>query len=76
MSTFAFKLEREDGTPAEPPTLKTAVPNWRAGDTIPLGRDKTLRVVEVRPTASDDDNPVLVVEDVAEERLAPSSDVS
>jgi hypothetical protein len=66
MSTFAFKLEREDGTPAEPPTLKTAVPNWRAGDTIPLGRDKTLRVVEVRPTASDDDNPVLVVEDVAE----------
>jgi hypothetical protein len=66
MSTFAFKLEREDGTPAEPPTLKTAVPNWRAGDTIPLGRDKTLRVAEVRPTASDDDNPVLVVEDVAE----------
>jgi hypothetical protein len=38
---FMFKLEREDGTPADPPTLDTAVPNWSAGDTIPLGRDKT-----------------------------------
>jgi hypothetical protein len=32
---FTFKLEREDGTPAEPAILKTAVPNWQAGDTIP-----------------------------------------
>jgi hypothetical protein len=34
---FIFKLELEDGTPADPPRLDTAVPNWRAGDTIPLG---------------------------------------
>jgi hypothetical protein len=66
MGAFAFKLEREDGTPADPPTLKVAVPNWSAGDTIPLGRDKMLRVVDVRPAASDDDDPVLVVQDVAE----------
>jgi hypothetical protein len=38
------KLEHEDGTPADPPTLHTAVPNWSAGDTIPLGRDRILRV--------------------------------
>jgi hypothetical protein len=58
---FRYKLEREDGTPADPPSLSTAVPMWRPGDTIPLGR-KTLRVVAIR----DDDAgqaPVLVVED-------------
>jgi hypothetical protein len=50
---------------ADPPTLETAVPNWSAGDTIPLGRDRTLRVVGI--VVSDDDEPsVLVVEDVAE----------
>jgi hypothetical protein len=58
---FMFKLEHEDGTPAELPTLHTAVPNWSPGDTIPLGRDKTLFVIEVRTGRSVDDNPVLVV---------------
>ena len=43
--TFRFKLERTDGTPADPPELTTAVPNWRQGDTIPLGADRTLRVL-------------------------------
>jgi hypothetical protein len=33
--TFTFKLEQADGTPAEPPTIRTAVPNMRPGDTIP-----------------------------------------
>jgi hypothetical protein len=58
---FRFKLEHEDGTPADPPTLHTAVPNWQAGDTIPLGADRMLRVVETRFV---DDDPVLVVEHV------------
>ena len=44
---FAFRLELADGTPAEPPSLRSAVPNWQPGDTIPLGR-KALRVVAVR----------------------------
>jgi hypothetical protein len=64
MAGFLFRLERTDGTPAEPPTLHSAIPNWGAGDTIPLGRDRTLRIVGLR----DDDAeqpPVLVVEDVA-----------
>jgi hypothetical protein len=30
MAGFTFKLEHEDGTPADPPTFRTAVPNWRA----------------------------------------------
>jgi hypothetical protein len=59
MAGFFFRLEHEDGTPADPPTLNTAVPNWRPGDTIPLGRDRTLRVIEVR---EDSDCAVLVVE--------------
>jgi hypothetical protein len=37
---FTFRLELEDGTPADPPVLHTAVPNWQVGDTIPLGADR------------------------------------
>lgn len=59
---FTYKLEQQDGTPAEPPTLKTAVPDWRPGDTVPLG-GRTLRVVEVRDDDADQ-VPALVVEDV------------
>ena len=39
---FLFKLEHEDGTPAEPSMLTVAVPNMAPGDTIPLG-NRTLR---------------------------------
>ena len=34
---FAYKLEHEDGSPADPSTFSTAAPNWNPGDTIPLG---------------------------------------
>ena len=59
---FIFKLVLEDGTPADPPRLDTAVPNWRAGDTIPLERDRILRVIGTRPGREPDEDPVLVVE--------------
>jgi hypothetical protein len=59
---FTYKLEQQDGTPADPPTLKTAVPDWRPGDTVPL-EGRTLRVVEVRDDDADQ-VPALVVEDV------------
>jgi hypothetical protein len=59
-----FKLERTDGTPADPPTLPTGVYVWRPGDTIPMGATRTLRVVEVRHD-DPDEPPVLVVEDMA-----------
>jgi hypothetical protein len=62
MAGFLFRLETVEGDPAEPPTLTAAVPNWRSGDTIHLGR-KTLRVVGIRDEDADQP-PVLVVEDV------------
>ena len=58
---FQFRLEHDDGTPADPPTLKTAVPDWRPGDTIPLGREKTLRVKDTRLRENSDGDPVLVL---------------
>ena len=64
MTAFLYRLETADGLPAEPPTLHSAVPNWRPGDTIPLGH-RTLRVVGIRDDAADQPA-VLVVEDMAE----------
>jgi hypothetical protein len=58
---FLFSLETAEGMPAEPATLNTAVPNWRAGDTIPLGK-RSLLVVALRDDDADRP-PVLVVED-------------
>ena len=49
---FHFKLELEDGTPADPPTFTAAVPTWKPGDTIPLGPGKSYRVVDVKPHAT------------------------
>jgi hypothetical protein len=59
---FFYGLEHEDGTPADPTTFRTAVPNWRAGDVIPLPHG-SLQVVEVRDDDADQ-APTLVVEDV------------
>ena len=64
MAGFLFRLEAQDGDPAEPPRLEAAVRNWSAGDTIHLGH-RMLRVVDVRDDDADQP-PVLVVEDVAE----------
>jgi hypothetical protein len=63
MAAFVFRLETADGAQADPPRLESAVPNWRAGDTIPLGA-RTLRVVDVRYDEADDAS-ILVVEDMA-----------
>jgi hypothetical protein len=61
MGLFSFNLEHEDGTPADPRTLHTAVPNWSPGDTIPLGPARgALRVVEIRADAEGEQ--VLVLE--------------
>jgi hypothetical protein len=60
---FNFRLEREDGSPADPPTFHTVVPTWRPGDTIPLGADRTLRVSAIRDDDADQP-PALVVEPV------------
>jgi hypothetical protein len=62
---LTFRLELDDGTPAEPPSIRSAPGvTWRAGDTIPLGRDQTLRVIDTRLDEGTDGDPVpvLVVE--------------
>jgi hypothetical protein len=64
MAGFLFRLETVDGSPAERPTLSAAVPNWKPGDTIPLG-GRTLRVVGKRDDDADQP-PVPVVEDNGE----------
>jgi hypothetical protein len=51
--TYSFRLERTDGSPADPPTYRSTVLTWRQGDTIPLGADRTLRVVGVRDEDAD-----------------------
>ncbi len=40
---FLFKLGTAEGLSAEPSTLTSAVPNWRSGDTIPLGAQDAAR---------------------------------
>jgi hypothetical protein len=37
--------------PADPPTLRSAVPDWHAGNTIPLGRDRALALSKFDPRA-------------------------
>jgi hypothetical protein len=60
---LTFRLELEDGTPAEPPTFRSAPGvSWKAGDTIAIGR-RTLSVVGVRDDDADQP-PTLVVEDL------------
>jgi hypothetical protein len=59
---FTFTLELEGGSPSEPPTFATAVPDSKAGNAIPVGNDRTLRVIEVRDGPEADDDLVLVVE--------------
>jgi hypothetical protein len=46
--THTFKLERLDGTPADPPSDRTTVYRWSPGDRIPIKPGRTLQVVRVR----------------------------
>lgn len=61
---FHLQARANDGTPAEPQTFKTAVPNWSPGDMIHLGQ----RALEINAVRDDDADqpPTLVVEDLSE----------
>ena len=59
MAGFLPQARERGREPADPPVFHTAVPNWQAGDTIPFGAERMLRVVETR---FGDDDLVLVVE--------------
>jgi len=60
---YHFRLQRTDGSPADPPTYRSTVLNWRQGDKIPLTAERTLRVLGVRDDDADQP-PTLVVEEV------------
>jgi hypothetical protein len=47
--THTFKLDRLDGTPADPPSFKTTILVWNPGDQIPLAAGRTLQVVRIPP---------------------------
>jgi hypothetical protein len=58
--TFMFRLEDEDGAPADAPTFRTG--KYRPGnpgDTIPLG-GRTLRVIGTRFDGGSDGDPLSV----------------
>ncbi len=61
MAGFLFRLETTEGEPAKPPTLSAAVPDWKPGHTIHLGR-RTLRMVGIRDDDADQP-PLPIVED-------------
>jgi hypothetical protein len=49
-----FKLERLDGTPAEPASIETTILSWQPGDTILLNAnwDADAHAVVLRPRAA------------------------
>jgi hypothetical protein len=61
MAGFLFRLETVDGVAADPPTLASAVPDWRVGHSIHLG-DRTLLVIGKRDDDADQP-PILIVEE-------------
>jgi hypothetical protein len=61
---FPFRLTRLDGTPADPPTLVSAVPSWSAGDVATICPGLAYQVVRVEQ-ADEDSEPTLVVEPVS-----------
>jgi hypothetical protein len=44
---YHFRLQRRDGSPADPSTYRSSTFNWKGGK-IPLTAERTLRVLGVR----------------------------
>ena len=61
---FIYKLEHEDGTRRSADVFAADGISWNAGDVIPLGSERALRVVGKRLVENLDGDPVpvLVVE--------------
>jgi hypothetical protein len=70
--TFTFRLVRSDGAPADPPSIRSALPDMRPGDTIPLRPGRTLRVIGVQVDEADQAT-TLTVEDVVERASSDAS---
>ena len=61
---FIYKLVLEDGTPADPPTLDTAVPNWLPATQSRSAPSRSLRIIDTPAGQQSDGHAVLVVEAV------------
>jgi hypothetical protein len=61
---FFFKIEQEDGIPADPSTLHTAVPNWALATRFQLAETGPSASSKSGPGAMRTTTPVLVVEHV------------
>jgi hypothetical protein len=44
---FTFRMQLLDGTPADPPQLVSAVPNWSVGDPVRVGADVRFTITGV-----------------------------
>jgi hypothetical protein len=42
---FTFRMVLADGTPADPPQFRSAVPNWSVGDAVMVGATRRYRIV-------------------------------
>jgi hypothetical protein len=60
---YHLRLQRTNGTPADPPIFRSSTLDWRQGDKIYLTGERTLRVLGVRNDDADQP-PALVVEDL------------
>ena len=50
---YDFRLQRTDGSPADPPTYRTGVYSWRPGDTIPMSATRGTRCSEFKSRRPD-----------------------
>jgi hypothetical protein len=57
-----YKLELPHGESADPPTFVSSTPTWRPGDPVFIRPGLSYRVVVVRPSATEDEELVLIVE--------------
>ena len=62
MVAFTYRLEHEDGAPADPPTMRGAAGvSWQPGETVPLGGGRALRVIDTRLDERTYGDPVCVL---------------
>jgi hypothetical protein len=72
---YHLRLQRTDGSPADPPHFRSSTLNCRQGDKIYLNGERTLRVLGVRDHDADQP-PALVVRTCPDRPLAPPADVA
>lgn len=60
---FTFSMQLADGSPADPPTFVSSMPNWNVGDNVMVGATPRY-VITATEYDADDDVTTWVVEPV------------